>query len=52
MTFSSVEQSSKSRRKMKKGKNSEDPTLVVKLGMEYFTTVDSPYPVCIHIFSI
>ncbi|XP_060551330.1 uncharacterized protein LOC132712914 isoform X2 [Ruditapes philippinarum] len=29
---------------MKKGKIQEEPTLVVKLGMEYFTTADSTYP--------
>ncbi|XP_045169219.1 uncharacterized protein LOC123531963 isoform X2 [Mercenaria mercenaria] len=45
MTNNSVEgQTVKRQRKMKKGKETEDRTLVVKLGLEYFTTADSTYP--------
>lgn len=49
---SSERQKDRSGRKMKKGKVSEDRTLVVKLGLEYFTTADSCYPVCNYFFQL
>ncbi|KAL4222759.1 hypothetical protein ACF0H5_018800 [Mactra antiquata] len=48
--FPSEEKKRRSEKKMKKGKVSDEDTRVIKLGIEYFTTVESTYPESVDTF--